>query len=615
YKTYHSYAFVNYLHFGILMVGAAIAGSALYLTWTDGNLPSSQAVLAAQSSVSPRTLSFQGRLLDNTNTPITTETPLRFTLYNNPTATGAAQLWQEKQYIKPDQNGYFTATLGKVSRLDQDLFRDNASLYIGISVNGNTELTPREEIPTANYAANSQTVEGLKPITDSPDIAQNVLLALDSSGNLTIGGSASHTFQTTGGQLNLSGQALLLTTNPGSNGNIQIAPDGSGIIDLQKPLQNTSNYSSPGGIPGAVEVADILSVLATTSSQSALVVNQNGSGDIVSARSNGIDKFRLDNGGNAFFGGNIILKGDTINSTSTAFDIGGSIVTHLTIGSNATVLSLGASNGVTSIRNSLAVDGTTTLSGAVNTSGLLTANAGLTIPAGQKLTLANFIPGAIPFIDANSQVVQDASRFNWNDGNKTLNVFGSLCVNSIAGGTCDATPGTITSKTLNTTGTADLAEDYVSSENLQPGDVVVAEGASNTMAIMKSTLPYQKQLIGIVSSNPGITLNSDAKTDYEHPNVYPLALQGRVPVKVSSSNGPIEPGDDLTSSSIPGVAMLASASGQTVGKALEGYANSDPQAVGKIMAFVNLSYQSLPASISESGDIIPGIKSPNPETS
>ena len=163
--------------------------------------------------------------------------------------------------------------------------------------------------------------------------------------------------------------------------------------------------------------------------------------------------------------------------------------------------------------------------------------------------------------------------------------------------------GTITAKTLNTTGTADLAENYVSSENLEPGDVVATEDGSDSMAIIKSTLPYQKNLIGIVSTNPGITLNSDATPDYEHPNVYPLALQGRVPVKVSSINGPIQVGDELTSSSIPGVAMLASASGQTIGKALESYSNNDPTTIGKIMAFVNLTYYSSPATITSNGDV------------
>ncbi|MCK9994433.1 MAG: hypothetical protein Dbin4_02953, partial [Alphaproteobacteria bacterium] len=35
----------------------------------------------------------------------------------------------------------------------------------------------------------------------------------------------------------------------------------------------------------------------------------------------------------------------------------------------------------------------------------------------------------------------------------------------------------------------------------------------------------------------------------------PLALSGRVPVKVSAENGPIKPGDLLTTSSTPGHAM------------------------------------------------------------
>jgi site-specific recombinase XerD len=603
YKRYHSYSFVSYLHFAVMMIITAIAGCSLYMNWINGNGIANQAVLAAQETSPPRTLSFQGRLLNNTNTPITVETPLRFALYNNPTATGAAMLWSEKQDIKPNQNGNFTATLGTISRLNQQLFTDNPNLYIGIAIGDNNELLPRQQIPTANYAANSQTVEGMKPITDSPDKAQNVLLALDSSGNLTIGGTTSPTFRATGGNLTMSGQALLLTTNPGSNGNIEIVPDGSGIVDIQKPIQNTSNTITPSGILGAVDIEDTLSVRTNASSESALVLNQIGSGDIISGRSNGVDKFRLDNGGNAYLAGNIILGGDTIDSTSTAFDVGGTSVKHLTLGSSATVLTLGDSSGITSIRNSLAVQGTTSLTGAVNAFGLITANGGLTIAKGQTLAFTDFTPGAIPFIGGNNQLTQDISAFSWNDTNKTFNVLGSLCVNSIAGGTCTATAGTITAKTLNTTGTADLAENYVSAESLDPGDVVAAESGSNSMAIIKSTIPYQKEVMGVVSTNPGITLNSDAIPDYEHPNVYPLALQGRVPVKVSSINGSIKIGDALTSSSIPGVAMLASASGQTIGKALEVYANSDTSAVGKIMAFVNLSYYQAPAVITTTGNV------------
>jgi len=602
YKTYHTYPFVNYLHISIMLIATVIAGSAIYQTWTSPGLDQSEAVLSAQSTAPPKTLSFQGKLLDNTNTPITAETPLRFALYNSPTASGAALLWQENQYITPDRNGNFSARLGLKTPLDQSVFTDNQSLYIGITVGDNEELSPRQQIPTSGLSASSQSVEGLKPITDSPTLGQNVLLALDSAGNLTIGGNASHAFQATGGQFSLSGQTFLLTTNPGSNGNITIAPDGSGIIDLQKPIQNTSNYTSPGGIPGAVEVADILSILATSSSQSALVINQNGTGDIISGQSNGIDKFRLDANGDAFLSGDIILHGDTINTTSTIFDIGGSTVRNLSIGTGATVIALGSTTGQTIVNNSLAVHGNTTFTGTVAANGQLTANAGIDIPDGQHLHLDYFPTGAIPFISSNSDIMQNANSFSWDNNNSTLKVLGSLCLNTSTNACAGNTPGTIYAANT-TVQSADLAENYISSQNLEPGDVVVLEGKSDNDAIIEATSPYQQQLLGIVSTNPGVTLNSGAQIDSEHPNIYPLALQGRVPVKVSTINGAIQAGDDLTSSSIPGVAMKATGSGQTIGKALEAYSNSDPNAVGKIMTFINLSYRTNPATITDNGSL------------
>jgi site-specific recombinase XerD len=609
YTKYQSLAFVHYLHLGILILATVITGALLYNTWESNPAGIHEAVLSTQDTAPPRTLSFQGRLLDNNNTPITAETPLRFALYNSPTASGAALLWEENQNIKPDQNGYFSTTLGKIARINQSVFTDNPSLYIGLTVSDKAELAPRQQIPTTEYATSSQNVEGLKPITDSPDLAQNVLLALDSTGNLTIGGSSTHTFQATGGQFNLSGQALLLTTSSGSNGNIKIAPDGSGIIDLEKPIQNVSNSIGPGGIPGAVEVDDILSIFTKQSSRSALLINQNGTGDIISGKSNGIDKFSLDTNGNEFIGGNLILNGDTIRTNSTVFDIAGSTVKNLSIGNNATVLTLGGSTGITSINNNLSVQGTTSLNGAVNTTGLITTNGGITVPDSQKLILANFANGAIPFLNEDSQVVEDAGSFSWNDSSKTFNVTGALCIQD-GTAVCGSTPGTIYATTT-AVQSADLAENYVSSQILEPGDVVVMEGQDNTMAVIKSTSPYQKGLIGIISTNPGITLNSGAKTDSTHPNIYPLALQGRVPVNVSSINGQIKAGDDITSSSIPGVAMEASSSGQIVGKALESYSNSDPNAVGKIMVFVNLTYQTSPSTITDDGNLAVATESAN----
>jgi hypothetical protein len=84
-------------------------------------------------------------------------------------------------------------------------------------------------------------------------------------------------------------------------------------------------------------------------------------------------------------------------------------------------------------------------------------------------------------------------------------------------------------------------------------------------------------------------------------NPVPIALNGRVPVKVSTINGPINIGDPLTTSSIPGVAMKATEAGIIIGKAQENFANPDPFVVGKIFAFTNIAWYEPGAYLANSG--------------
>ncbi len=62
----------------------------------------------------------------------------------------------------------------------------------------------------------------------------------------------------------------------------------------------------------------------------------------------------------------------------------------------------------------------------------------------------------------------------------------------------------------------------------------------------------------------------------------PIALAGRVPVKVDASYGAIKAGDRLTSSNTPGYAMVQTQSGPTIGIALEDFS----QGQGKITLLV-----------------------------
>ncbi len=144
-------------------------------------------------------------------------------------------------------------------------------------------------------------------------------------------------------------------------------------------------------------------------------------------------------------------------------------------------------------------------------------------------------------------------------------------------------------------GGADLAENYSSTENLSPGEVVIMDSVDNK-SVKRSTNQYQESILGVVSTEPGFVAGAFTE------NSHPIALVGRVPVKISTENGDVKQGDFLTSASIPGYAMKATVSGRVLGTALEGFDSSKatpcPQTglgsqsetlCGQVMMFVNLT--------------------------
>ncbi len=123
--------------------------------------------------------------------------------------------------------------------------------------------------------------------------------------------------------------------------------------------------------------------------------------------------------------------------------------------------------------------------------------------------------------------------------------------------------------------TYDYAERFFSEDDLQPGDLVVAD--PNGVDRVKRSATKNDTILGIVSTRPGFI--TGARTTGTHP----IALAGRVPTRVSTTNGPIQAGDELAPSDVPGVAVKALGAGPTVGIALESY---DAPMEGRISAFV-----------------------------
>jgi len=147
--------------------------------------------------------------------------------------------------------------------------------------------------------------------------------------------------------------------------------------------------------------------------------------------------------------------------------------------------------------------------------------------------------------------------------------YGGLCVDN--DGSCNASTTGRISSVSTYTGNSDLAEMYFSSQSLVPGDLVVTDGF---LSIRRATGESEEKILGVVSTKPGLLLGYDDTSLIAGQTGYPLALSGRVPVRLSDENGPIEAGDPLTLSSLPGVAMKATSSAEIVGYALESFDGS-----------------------------------------
>ncbi len=171
--------------------------------------------------------------------------------------------------------------------------------------------------------------------------------------------------------------------------------------------------------------------------------------------------------------------------------------------------------------------------------------------------------------------------------NHTYIPDGSFCVGS--GGNCQTTAysaGTIHADNTSVQN-VDLAENYPSKDfSLVPGEVVMVDDGY-VDHIKRSELNSSHKSIGVVSTKPGILLGSGGNA-YTDSKLYPIALAGRVPVKVTTENGVIEPGDFLTvSATVPGAAMRASKAGPVVGQALEGFTGTlGSTSIGTISTFI-----------------------------
>lgn len=104
-------------------------------------------------------------------------------------------------------------------------------------------------------------------------------------------------------------------------------------------------------------------------------------------------------------------------------------------------------------------------------------------------------------------------------------------------------------------------------------------------AYRESSGAYDRDMFGVIDLNPSIEFTFGNAED-----TLPVISDGTAHVAVSGENGPIEEGDLITSSSVPGVGMKATKSGFTLGVAEEGFAGTTADDQGLVQIRMNKQF-------------------------
>lgn len=135
----------------------------------------------------PHLINYQGRLTDKDSKPLEGVHSIIFSLYNTSTS-GSAPLWTETQSVTMQKGGAFNVLLGSVKNLDLAF---DVPYWLGIKVDSDSEMTPKQQITSAGYAIKAEKAEQagnadtVANVGVSATPAANKILPLDNNAKLS----------------------------------------------------------------------------------------------------------------------------------------------------------------------------------------------------------------------------------------------------------------------------------------------------------------------------------------------------------------------------------------------------------------------------------------------
>lgn len=664
-------------------------------------------------------INFQGKLTNTNGTNVTNGTySIVFSIYT--VSSGGSSVWTETQPSVSVTDGIFQVALGSVTSLPGSVDFNSSSLYLGIKVGADAEMTPRVQFTAAPYAFNAQNLGGIASTgfaqlglaSAQSETSTNSLIFLNktSTGNLlrlqqgavdkfvvdnaglltTASVNSSSIVDGSIANADLVNSSLSITAGSGLITGGSVSLGGTVTLDIGAGTGITVNANDVGITADGLnftELADSLTLDAATTISlggNNFITNLSGTGD-----------YSIQFGGNTVFqvlDTGAVTIGSALADQTIGIDNGtGSIniatdadanTTNIGTGTGSDSVNIGDSNADVSINdaqwsiNGAGAANFTSVTGAgltscssssskllwdsgtgqfscgtdrasasvrkatneaITSSTTLQDDNELLFAAGSNQTWVyevNYIyttgASGTPDIRVGMngptgatcvyQVSDIAHAGNFAAGSTACNtavvvattatgtkggsISGSVTTAATAGnvvfrwaqGTSNATATTVvagsTLRAFRLDG-ADYAETYYSSDYSISEGMIVEMAGNGVSQVLRGKTPYSDKQIGIVSTKPG-KLIGEADGNGK---IIPVALNGRVPIKLSTENGLPKAGDMITTSlSIPGYGMVAKNSGYIVGQLMtDAKDNSDGTADGYV--YVRHGYWQAPISM------------------
>ena len=170
-------------HPGTLIVTLVVVAAILWAQ-SVGALPL-RAPLAASTSTG--TIAYQGRLTDADGNPLTDTYNMVFRLYD--VASGGVPLWEEQwtgSNSVQASDGVFNVTLGSLTPIPQSVITGHDSLFLGITVGTDDEMTPRVQLGSVPFAVQALTVPDGSITTEK--IADGAVTSVKLANDLAVNG-------------------------------------------------------------------------------------------------------------------------------------------------------------------------------------------------------------------------------------------------------------------------------------------------------------------------------------------------------------------------------------------------------------------------------------------